>query len=130
MHLAAPLLALALPAQAGKHAPVQAEFAPVQRGAGTMVKVGSITRGEHTFAVRCALTADPKLACELANKKGTLRDSHITRFEKTDTAVRATIKGMTGTGEVTGTVVFKNTPRDIKEKLSYVALDYEEEMEK
>lgn len=130
MSLAIALLALVLPAQAGKHPPVQARFGPVQQAGGAMVQVGSITRGDRRFAVRCALTPDTRLACELANKKGPLRGSHITKLDKTETGVRVSVKGTTGKGEVGGTVVFKEIKRDIKEKLTYVAEDYDDELEK
>ena len=105
---------------------IKTDFTPIARAGGEAVSIARFSQGEQTYTVRCALSRHSQLSCTLS---GTT-NSGIRTLQTNDVGAQITVVGLDGCAEVSQTIQLKEITRDLKEKLTYIAEDYEEELEK
>ena len=111
--------------------PSEAAFQPIARAGGELVEVAQFKSGDRSYAVRCALTEETQLRCVLTNSRGrALSRSHVEVVRTNEAGALVTVVGVDGGVKVTQSVQLKEITRDIKEKLAYVAQDYDDELER
>lgn len=105
---------------------IEADFTPIARAGGEAVSIARFSQGEQSYTVRCALSRSSQLSCTLSGTTS----SGLRALKSNDAGAQITVVGLDGCVEVSQTIQLKEITRDLKEKLAYVAEDFEDELEK